>query len=78
MQQKLMQTMVKLDALPPPDDGSQSLPLTGWHVHMLFKLGQAAEQTWRRQRRFNYLAKVITSVTFKDGIQVETSDRIAA
>jgi hypothetical protein len=45
---------------------------------MLFKLGQAAEQTWRRQRRFNYLAKVITSVTFKDGIQVETSDRIAA
>jgi putative transposase len=47
-------------------------------LHMLFKLGQAAEQTWRRQRGFDYLAKVITGVPFKDGIEVDTTDRIAA
>jgi putative transposase len=47
-------------------------------LHMLFKLGQAAEQTWRRQRGFDYLAKVITGVPFKDGIELDTTDRIAA
>ena len=47
-------------------------------LHMLFKLGQAAEKTWRRQRGFDYLAKVITGVPFKDGIEVENTNRIAA
>ena len=45
---------------------------------MLFKLGQSAEKTWRRQRGFDYRAKVITGVLFKDGNEVETTDQIAA
>lgn len=38
-------------------------------LHMMFKLGQCAQSKWRRLRGFNYLAKVITGVKFKDGIE---------
>ena len=47
-------------------------------LHMMFKLGQCAEQNWRRLRGFDYLAKVITGVTFKDGIEASNQDQIAA
>ena len=47
-------------------------------LHMMFKLGQCAEQNWRRLRGFNYLAKVATGVTFKDGIEDKNQDQIAA
>lgn len=47
-------------------------------LHMMFKLSQCAEKNWRRQRGFNYLAKVITGVKFKDGIEVIKSDQVAA
>ena len=47
-------------------------------LHMLFKLGQTAEKTWRRQRGFDYLAKVITGIPFKDGIEIETVNQAAA
>lgn len=47
-------------------------------LHMMFKLGQCAEQNWRRLRGFDYLAKVITGVKFKDGIEVNDKDRVAA
>jgi len=47
-------------------------------LHMMFKLGQCAQKNWRRQRGFNYLAKVITGVKFKDGIEVTESDQVAA
>jgi putative transposase len=40
------------------------------------RLSQAAEQTWRRQPGFDYLAKVITGVPFKDGIELDATDRI--
>lgn len=40
---------------------------------MIFKLGMAAEKRWRRIRGFDYIAKVITGVRFKDGVEVETS-----
>jgi len=46
-------------------------------LHMMFKLGQCAEGNWRRLRGFDYLAKVITGVKFKDGIETKT-DQIAA
>ncbi len=36
---------------------------------MIFKLGMCAEKRWRRIRGFHYLAKVITGVRFKDGIE---------
>ena len=47
-------------------------------LHMMFKLGQCAEDNWRRLRGFDYLAKVITGVTFKDGIETTKPDQIAA
>ena len=47
-------------------------------LHMLFKLGQCAEKNWRRLRGFDYLAKVITGVKFKDGIEVKEVSRVAA
>jgi transposase-like protein len=46
-------------------------------LHMMFKLGQCAEQNWRKLHGFDYLAKVITGVKFKDGIEAKTS-QIAA
>jgi len=45
---------------------------------MMFKLGQCAEQNWRRLRGFDYLAKVITGIRFKDGIETINPDQIAA
>jgi putative transposase len=47
-------------------------------LHMMFKLGQCAEQNWRKLRGFDYLAKVITGITFKDGIEDTNHDQIAA
>ena len=47
-------------------------------LHMMFKLGMCAEGKWRRLRGFNYLAKVITGIKFKDGIEVTTDDQVAA
>lgn len=47
-------------------------------LHMMFKLGQCAEQNWRKLRGFSYLAKVIEGVPFKDGIEMENSDQMAA
>ena len=46
-------------------------------LHMMFKLGQCAEGNWRRLRGFDYLAKVIIGVKFKDGIETKTN-QIAA
>lgn len=39
-------------------------------LHMMFKLSQCAETTWRRLRGFQELAKVIEGIQFKDGIQI--------
>ncbi len=47
-------------------------------LHMMFKLGQCAEQNWRKLRGFDYLAKVITGVQFKDGIETTNPSQIAA
>ena len=47
-------------------------------LSMMFKLGQCAQKKWRRLRGFNYLAKVITNVQFKDGIEVIQDNQIAA
>ena len=47
-------------------------------LHMMFKLSQCAEKNWRRLRGFNYLAKVIEGVPFKDGIEISESDQVAA
>jgi hypothetical protein len=47
-------------------------------LHIMFKLRQCAEQNWRKLRGFDYLAKVITGVTFKDGIETTKPDQIVA
>lgn len=47
-------------------------------LHMMFKLGMCAQKNWRRQRGFEVLAKVITGVKFKDGIEATASDQAAA
>jgi len=46
-------------------------------LHMIFKLSQCAEQNWRKLRGFDYLAKVIIGVKFKDEIETKP-DQIAA
>ncbi len=47
-------------------------------LHMMFKLGLCAEKTWRRLRGFDYLAKVITGIKFKEGVEVAGVDQVAA
>jgi hypothetical protein len=44
----------------------------------MFKLGQCAEQSRRKLRGFDCLAKVITGVTFKAGIKAINPGQIAA
>ena len=47
-------------------------------LHMMFKLGICAEKKWRRLRGFKYLAKVITGIEFRDGIEVKKVNQVAA
>ena len=47
-------------------------------LHMMFKLGQCAEKKWRRLRGFDYLAKVVTGIKFKDGVEVTEVDQAVA
>jgi len=42
-------------------------------LQMMFKLGQCAQQNWRRLCGFEYLNKVITGVKFKDGVEIKQS-----
>lgn len=39
-------------------------------VPFVFKLGKVAEQHWRKLNGFEFLAKIITGVRFRDGIEV--------
>lgn len=47
-------------------------------LHMMFKLGQCAEKTWRRMRGFKQLPKVIEKISFVDGIEENTMNSAAA
>ena len=47
-------------------------------LYMMLKLGQCAEKRWRRLRGFDYLAKVIIGIKFKDGVEVTEVDQVAA
>lgn len=47
-------------------------------LSLAYKLAMSAEPNWRRLRGFDHLAKVITGVKFKDGIEIEDRDRTAA
>ncbi len=47
-------------------------------LHMMFKLGQCAEKTWRRLRGFKELPKVIAGIQFTDGIEEKINDPVAA
>lgn len=47
-------------------------------LHMMFKLGQCAEKTWRRVRGFKQLPKVIEGIQFIDGMDPNTMNSVAA
>ena len=47
-------------------------------LYMMFKLGQCAEKKWKRVHGFDYLAKVITGIKFKDGVEATAVDQVAA
>jgi len=47
-------------------------------LHMMFKLGQCAEKTWRRLRGFKELPKVVAGIQFTDGLEERTNDPVAA
>lgn len=47
-------------------------------LHMMFKLGQCAEKTWRRVRGFKQLSKVIEGIQFIDGMDPNTMNSAAA
>jgi len=38
-------------------------------LSMIFKLGMSAQQSWRRPKGFEYLARVMAGVKFRDGIE---------
>jgi hypothetical protein len=46
-------------------------------LHMMYKLSECAGKTWRRQRGFDHLAKAITGVKFRDGIEMTIVDQNA-
>jgi hypothetical protein len=46
--------------------GSQN----GAALAMIFKLGEAAEKSWRRLDGHNQLPKIILGVKFADGVEV--------
>jgi putative transposase len=46
-------------------------------LSMIFKLGMSAEKNWYRLRGFKWLAKVISGVKFRDGIEVQQRVRKA-
>ena len=47
-------------------------------LHMMFKLGQSAEKTWRRLRGFKQLPKVIERIHSVDGIEEKGTNSVAA
>jgi putative transposase len=47
-------------------------------LHMMFKLAQCVEKSWRKLRGFAHLADVIDGVEFTNGIKSEKSDQAAA
>ena len=47
-------------------------------LHMMFKLGQCAEKSWRKLRGFAHLADVIQGVDFVNGIKPSNQDQAAA
>ncbi len=47
-------------------------------LHMMFKLGKCAEESWRKLRGFAHLADVILGVDFINGIKPSNTDRAAA
>ncbi len=47
-------------------------------LHMMFKLGQCAEQSWRKLRGFVHLAEVIEGTKFINGIRKTQPDQDAA
>ena len=41
----------------------------------IYKLGIAAQNSWRRLRGFEHLAKVVAGVKFRDGVEIKPNGR---
>lgn len=52
-------------------DRTKGCVTRGTMLALIFKLGMEAEKSWRRIRGFDHLAKVITGIRFKDGVEVK-------
>ena len=49
----------------------------GGMLHVIFKLGQCAEQNWRKLHSFDYPNEVITGVKSNEGIEITEPGQIA-
>ena len=47
-------------------------------LQMMFKLGQCAQDNWRKLRGFAHLAEIIEGVNFQDGIKQPQPETAAA
>jgi len=47
-------------------------------LHMIFKLGQCAQNNWRKLRGFAHLAEIVQGIPFKDGIKQSQPETAAA
>lgn len=52
-------------------DRAKGCVTRGTMLALIFKLGMEAEKSWRKIRGFDHLAKVITGIRFKDGVEVK-------
>ena len=51
--------------------------MTACLLAVIFTLGMGAERSWKRLRGFQWLAKVVSGVKFRDGIEVRQGVRMA-
>lgn len=56
--------------------GPKAVSLFDGLLHMMFKLAQCAEKSWRRLRGFKQLPKVFERIHFVDGIEETATDSV--
>ena len=61
-----------------PVMANQVVDRLSWIFNTAEDRGLVPEGKWRRLRGFDYLAKVIIGIEFRDGIEVTTIDQVAA
>src|SRR5437660_12701004 len=67
---------VELRHRAPPDRSRQRMSDPRRNARDDNKLGLCAERSWRRLRGFEWLAKVVAGVKFRDGVEVQNVARM--